>query len=215
MPTYIDESGNTGQVSGGGSPYFRLAAVWVPDELEADEFRWTIRRLRQELGLRREYEFKFSRSHSFERRQAFFKAAASRNFRFAVSSVDKTHPDWVEADGPRLHRACVTDLAATMRPIYASAIEAAIGKPKEPIIVDDNEDHAFLTVLKEQFRSLRSPANPTDSMIGKVRFRSLVPDEMIQLADMVCGAVGLWYDERDATWYDQIANRDVGAMSSP
>ena len=214
MPIYIDESGNTGKVSRGGSPCFRLAAVWVPDEVDAEAFRSTIRGLRVELGLKRDYEFKFARSPSADFRKSFFEAALSGPFRFAVSSVDKTHLDWVNADGPHLHRACVTDLAATMRPVYASAVEAGTDHRKEPIIVDDNDDHAFLGIIKEQFRGLRSPTRPTDSMIGKVRFRRSVPDEMIQLADMVCGAVGLWYDQRDPTWYDPIMSRLVGPAGS-
>lgn len=52
MPTYIDESGDTGRVANGSSPYFAIAAVWMPDEGEADRFRAEVRALRTKLGLK-------------------------------------------------------------------------------------------------------------------------------------------------------------------
>ena len=105
MPTFIDESGDTGRVAGGGKRYFRLAAVWVPNGTVAEMFREAIRGLRRELGLERDYEFKFAKTHRFpERRRAFLDVAIAYDFSFVVSTLDKTHPDWVRADGPA-HRA--------------------------------------------------------------------------------------------------------------
>jgi hypothetical protein len=47
MPTFIDESGETGQMS----PYFRLAAVWLPTQAEVEAYRTGIQQFQQAAGL--------------------------------------------------------------------------------------------------------------------------------------------------------------------
>ena len=54
------------------------------------------------------------------------------------------------------------------------------------MIVDDNQDRDFLAVIKKKFRELGSLHTPRLVMVGDVRFRGSAPDELIQLADMVC-----------------------------
>jgi hypothetical protein len=66
MPTFIDESGDTGH-SPTSLPYFRLAAVWIPSLAEANAFREAVRQLRQnrpDLHLEEDFEFKFAKTHS-------------------------------------------------------------------------------------------------------------------------------------------------------
>ena len=50
-------------------------------------------------------------------------------------------------------------------------------------------------------------------MIAKVLFRDSVTEEMLQPADMVCGAIGTLIDDDDRIWYDQIAMRDLRSIS--
>jgi hypothetical protein len=114
MPTFIDESGDTGNPRNGGTPYFHVAAVWVP-------------------------------------------------------SIDNIE-------------------------LFQE--------------VDRNEDASYLRIIKQQFRGLRSRHRPGSSMIGKVCFRDSSSHEMIQLADMICGAVGLKVERGEATWYECVAERD-------
>jgi len=103
MPTFIDESGDTGSIEDGGKPYFRLVAVWVATHDEADRFRERVRRLRHELGLKADYEFKYTKMHQPAHRRAFFDAAMSCEFRFAVGSVDKTDARWNAASRADQH----------------------------------------------------------------------------------------------------------------
>src|SRR5258707_8006276 len=81
MPTFIDESGETGRVS----PYFRLAAVWLPTQAAVEAYRAEIRQFQEEVGLKG-YEYKWSKSLSQERRIAYFQAALGHPFQFAVAS---------------------------------------------------------------------------------------------------------------------------------
>ena len=118
MPTFIDESGDTGHQAD-SSPHFRLAAVWVPTPDNADSLRDAIRQLRQRLRLPTSYEFKFARTGSHpERREEFLQAAVRHGFRFAAVSLDKRPGGWQGADREGIHWACAADLAATLRPIY-------------------------------------------------------------------------------------------------
>jgi hypothetical protein len=215
MPTFIDESGETGLVS----PRFRLAAVWLPTQEDVEAYRAAVQELKRNLGLEG-YEFKFSKGGPPERRAAFFRAATHHPFRFAVASVDKHQPEWRAAGGPVIHWACVVSLAATLRPVYLreEARRAAASGGDHPlnelVVVDDNEDSKFLALIKRKFREMGSGVRAGSPLVGKVKFRGSGPDELIQLTDMVCGAVGAYLDG-DATWYNIISSHDLGITRIP
>lgn len=216
MPTFIDESGDTGPNPDPANCHFRLAAVWVPSYDVAEAFRARVRQVREQFGLRRDYEFKFSKTWSHPSyRAAFFGAAMKHEFRFAVSSLDKRQAQWQAADKREFHWASAVYLASSLRDTYlaAQAAIAATGSRsplKDLVVVDDNKDGDFLDVVKDVFRGLGSACYPKQCLIGKVRFRGSDPDELIQLVDMVCGAYGT-HENGDSTWYKMIAERDMAA----
>jgi hypothetical protein len=215
MPTFIDESGETGLVS----PYFRLAAVWLPTQEAAEAYRECVRRFQRECGLEG-YEYKFSKTTQWDRREAYYRTAMQHPFRFAVAAVNKQHPVWRAAGGPVIHRACVASLAAAFCPVYLGEEDrrAAAGGGRQPlnelVVVDDNKDRDFLGLIKAKFREMRSGVKPGGALVGKVKFRGSGPDELLQLADMVCGAVGKHLDG-DSTWYNSISDRDLGISYIP
>ena len=215
MPTFIDESGDTGPCADPDHCYFRLAAVWVPSHEEAEAIRTEIRGVRVALGLRTDYEFKFSKTWTHpDRREAFFQAAMRREFRFAFAPINKNQPYWREADKQTIHWATATDLAATLRPIYLNAHlnrvrNGGSGPLKELVVVDDNGDKQFLGTVTQQFRGLGKGCDPELFLVGKVKFRGSHPEELMQLVDMVCGASGACLDGEDS-WYRMIAGRDLG-----
>ena len=208
MPTFIDESGDTGPIEEGGAPYCRLAAVWVPTIEDAGLFRQRIQQLRQRLGLRRDFEFKFSKTKA-ELVEAFFATALSQEFRFAFGSIDKNEAYWASSHRKEQHWACATEVAAAMRPLYYRAEVGRESPLKERIVVDDNRDRDFLNVVKRQFRGVKSRIYPGSSMIGNVIFCNSLDDEVLQLADMICGATGTMIDGGNRVWYDLIACRNV------
>lgn len=221
MPTFIDESGDTGTVPPSNIPFFRLAGVWVPSHDVAEAFRADVVQLRQDLGLPADYEFKFAKSHVHAlRREGFFQAALRHEFRFAVASVDKTRVSW---DAAVIHWATAVSLAACLRSTYhrEEAGRGAAGDHgplNELVVVDDNQDRQFLEVVKRVFRDLnqghRAGQKTGAPLIGKVRFRKSHPDELLQLVDMVCGAVGAYLTGEDK-WYRLIADRSVGVIELP
>lgn len=212
MPTFIDESGDTGPIDGGGKTYFRLAGVWVGTHDEANEFRDAVRKLRKELGVKASFEFKFfSTANHPERRTAFFELATRFQFRFCVSAIDKRAAAWTKADKDLIYRVTANDLAATFRECYRRAESGRDSPLREPIIVDDNSDKkSFLPAVQTAFRGLTSVRKAGTSLVGKVSFRVSGPDEMLQLADMVCGAFGDAL-EGNGEWLHLIGGHWVGS----
>jgi hypothetical protein len=211
MPTFIDESGDTGSFERGGKPYFRLAAVWVPSLDEAQRFREKVRALRTQAGMWGDRELKFADTHSHPQwRNAFLQTALDQEFRFAVSLFDKVaDPYWNQASHAEFLWASATELAALLRPVYLRSQAASARPLKEPIFLDDNSDTRFLATVKSQFRALRSDIPGRASLIGTVAFRGSHADEMIQLIDMICGSVGALTDGEDSAWYSLITDRDL------
>jgi hypothetical protein len=206
MPTFIDESGDVGPMNKGGKAYFRLAALWIPTHDIANSFRDNIRGLRRELGLREGYEFKFSETHHCpSRRERFFAVALDHDFHFAISSIDKREEYWERAGREEQHSVCATDLAAALRPVYCRAEEQAGRLLKDVIAVDDNRDSKYLAVIKSKFRGLKSPLREGTSLVGKVFFHDSSADEALQLADMICGAMG----DSNPHWPNLIADRQL------
>ena len=93
--------------------------------------------------------------------------------------------------------------------------EARESPLREPVVVDSNSDRHYLTIVKQALRGLKSRIRPASSLVGKVSFRRSEPDEMLQLADMVCGAVGSWIDGEDTTAYTLIDGRNLGILRLP
>jgi hypothetical protein len=155
-----------------------------------------------------------------ERRQLFFRTALLHPFRFAAASLDKRQDDWRTADRQAIHWACAVSVAVTLRPAYRAEEEtraAATGTNRplgELVVVDDNQDREFLAVIKKEFRQLASACRPGAPLVGKVKFRGSGSDELIQLADMLSGAVAAHLDG-ESTWYRLIAVRGLGITRIP
>jgi len=204
MPTFIDESGDTGS-SAGGSPSFRLCAVTVPNEGVADSVRAEIRRVRATLRLGTKYEFKFSKTgRQPGHRAAFFDAVLRHEFQFATVSLDKRTLVWESSSARTCLWLTTTALAAILRPVYSDRFDAdPVSYRKERVTIDDNEDQDFLTTAKDSFRNLGTRDLPRRVLVGRVTFSSSGPEDMLQLADMLCGAVGAMLDGDDS-WYSPV-----------
>jgi hypothetical protein len=129
-----------------------------------------------------------------------FLADRPNPFRFAFAFFDKDHPDWRGAAAGVIHGAT----AAALRPVYLTAL-AGRKRLNEPVIVDDNQDRSFLAAIKAKFRELGSASQPRCHLVGADRFGGSRPDELLQLADMVCGA----RLDANRIWHGLIASREL------
>ncbi len=208
MPTFIDESGDTG-LWPLGSSHFRLAAVWLPIR-SVEEYRKDIQKWQDSIGLPSGFEFKFAKSARHpERTISYFAKAKEYPFRFAFASIDKRSDNWKLATAQELHCGTIVQLAATLRPLYFKQFLESEIAVKESIYVDNCENVDFLKVVKGKFRELGKSETPPMHLIDAVRYRGSKPDPLIQLADMVCGACGANEDGKSSS-YNTIAERDLG-----
>lgn len=222
MPTFVDESGGTGPVLTPSDRFFHLAAVWVPTLDDAARFSQECASVRSQLGVGPGHEFKFSKTHRLpEHRRSFYRAALSIPFRFAVASVDKRASDWRERGdlkrpptAEEIHLVALVELAAHLRPLYLARHVGPSALPKrpppDPIRVDRNDDKKFLSRVTGVFRPLGSACDPHRKLIDGARFGDSDKDDMLQLADMVCGATAAARVEGDGRWWEMIRERDVG-----
>ena len=220
MPTYIDESGDTGPYPGGSS-YFRLAAVWVPTLANAEECRASICAVRGRIGVGPRFEFKFARTNLYpEAREAFFAAVLTHPFRFVVCAYSKPLPPLPPLSAAEIHWGCSVVIPSYLRLRYLeeeAVRTAALGQPtalNDTVTVDDNQDRHYLAAIKRGMRAMESRAKPGGKLIGKVKFKGSGPDDMVQFADMVVGAVGAFLDGERA-WYELIRDRCDGIVRMP
>lgn len=209
MPTFLDESGDTGRKRH-SKPYFRLGAAYLPSAAAANAFRAAVKQLRADLGLRADYEFRFAKTSRYDDRVGrFFDAALGHDFRFVVCSLDKTSAAWRTASKEDMHYATAMYLATTLRPVYRQAEAASGRRLAEPVWVDDCEDGKYLEIVRHAFRGLASGLDPGTPLVGRPEFGNSSADELLQLADMVCGAVGDHLDGRSG-WYNHIRPAGLG-----
>lgn len=212
MPTFIDESGDTGHAST-SKPYFRLAAVWVPSVKTANEIRDAIRRLRKELGRKSSYEFKFAKTGRFnEGRRRFFLTALEFPFRFAACHIRKVE-HWEKASSAAQYWAAATALAASLRATYQESEEAK-APLRDPIWVDRNDDQRFLNAIARAFGGLKPRCPESRPLTAPPRFFLSHKDDMIQLVDMICGAVGTRLDG-ESTWWNMVRDRCIEVSELP
>jgi len=208
MATFIDDQGGTGWRPG-SHLHFRLAAAWLPTT-NVGPFKAGVQALRAYLGVRADFEFKFSKTHNRpEWRTPFYNLALGLGLHFTACSFDKRRIRPGSVTPLVFHQVAAVSLAAHLRATYLQAEaerSAEKGRPtllREPILVDDNKDKAMLAAIEGAFRALKSGHDPAGILTIKPDFRDSEKDETVQLADMVMGAVGAHLDG-DSTWFDVI-----------
>ncbi len=114
MATFIDDQVGTGWTPGSHT-HFRLTAAWLPTA-NVGLFQEAVRKLRKSLGLRTDYEFKFSKTHHCpDWRIAFFNRALELGLRFSGYAFDKRRIRPGSVEPFVFHQVCATSLAVHLR----------------------------------------------------------------------------------------------------
>lgn len=187
MLGFIDESGDCG-MSSGSSPSFTLVAVFFEKSSCAEACDKAIGQLRTSKGLSERFEFHFA-AISDRQRRFFFEAAASFNFLYVASTIDKgrlsSDVDW--GDKARFYQEACGRLVRPLGELIRVAHGCAKGPSPGRIVVDNNDDPVYVLAMQEQFKRLKtSDGKP---LVKKVRSQRSHTSNLLQLADMVCGAV--------------------------
>jgi hypothetical protein len=177
---FIDDSGDAGfKLDKGSSKHFVIACVIFDDNLDAEETALKIKRLRRTLHWRDDHEFKFNKANK-QIRLAFLNEVKGCNFRARAIVADKSTI--------RSH-----ELRSNKTKFYNYMIKKVLAKSDGPITIkdgnirlDDHEDRAYKKAAMTYFRQ---QANPRGGVIKDMKFVNSKSDSLIQLADMVAGAI--------------------------
>lgn len=197
MLVFIDDSGDAGfKLEKGSSEFFVICAVIFDDNLEAEKTALAIKELRRELKFSDNVEFKFNGSRK-KVKELFLRSVAKYNFRIRVLVVDKKK---IRSD----------ELKNSKDSFYSYFIKTLLKHNGGTILsarikIDGSGDRVF---RKSFMTYLRLQLNGKQQKVMKnCRLVNSKSNVLIQLADMVAGAVRRSYDKTktdNATYKDII-----------
>lgn len=207
MLIFIDESGDSGlKINAGSSKYFVVALVGFDDHEEAMAVDDRISLLRKEHRVPDDFEFHFNKLKPGYR-LAFLKAVARYDFFYVAVAMDKTN-----VAGHKFH------FNESLYK-YACGLIFEEAKPRlsnAMVVIDESGSKNFKSELKRYLvRRLKDDSGKC--FIKKVRTQDSVKNNLVQLADMVAGAVARSFSEKkDALEYRRlIAHREMHVEAWP
>lgn len=184
MIVLIDESGDAGMKFEKGSlPYFVVAAVIFSDNFSAAACDRGIDELRRALKLPVDFEFHFS--HTPDRiRRAFLNFVAREEFRYHGFVLNKQRLFGRQfRDRNGFYEFTVGLVCENARALFQDA----------KVTIDKCGDRTFRQRLEKSLKS-RMTNQDGSCLIRKVSMEHSHSNNLIQLADMVCGAVARSFD---------------------
>jgi hypothetical protein len=193
MLVFLDESGDAGFKFGeGSSTFFVVTLVIIPDASSAMTLDNTIANLRLRLRTPKNYEFHFAETCP-KWRESFMKEINGLNFRYHSIVINKP-----ALTAPGFH---------VKESFYKYACKIVLGNASRElenaiVVVDGCGSREF----QRQFgtylrRHINDPGDPV-VRIKKLKIQDSKNNNLLQLADMVCGAVARSFSQkRDAQTY--------------
>lgn len=180
MLVFVDESGDPGfRFERHSSVHFTVAAIVFASETDADATAQVIERLRTRLGFGPAHEFHFS--HASNRvRKAFFESVACCRFDAYGFVLNKAVLWSGKFSGKTsIYKHTAGWLFQNMAPILRDA----------RVVMDRCGDRDFRNELKAHVRSKVGNCSDGVPRVRDFRTGKSQADRLIQLADMVCGAI--------------------------
>jgi hypothetical protein len=193
MLVFIDESGDAGlKLQSGSTSYFVVTLVIFDDHDEALGADQRIDLLREEMGLRKEFEFHFSKLNR-SRREAFLNAMLRFDFYYFSIVINKS-----QITGPDFqHKGSFYKYACSL--VFENAKHCL---EDATIIIDGSGTREFRNELKAYLRKKMTSLESDRRHIKKLKIQDSVKNNLLQLADMISGAVARSYsDKSDACCY--------------
>jgi hypothetical protein len=195
MLVFIDESGDPGlKLECGSSPYFAVSLVAFRDLDEANAADHRISELRGELRLQPSFEFHFNKLCR-DYRVCFLQAVAAFQFFYFGIVINKA-----KLYGPGFHY---------KEPFYKYACSLVVKNAKAnlveaTVVIDGSGTKDFRLQLGKYLKNRINDPGAVQC-IRKVKVADSHRNNLLQLADMVCGAVARSYrDKKDRRLYRDI-----------
>jgi len=186
MLVFIDESGDPGMPPGGScSAYFAVTLVAFEDYAEAAAVEQRIRLLKRELRLPDHHEFHFSKLRA-EWREAFLRAVSPYEWFYFSVVINKARltGQGFQFPDPFYKYTCGL-VFQNAKPHLRDAI----------VVIDGSGGREFRTQLSTYLRKKVNEGGSGPKPIRKVKLQDSDRNLLLQLADMVCGAVARGYTQ--------------------
>lgn len=180
MLVFIDESGDSGiNQSSSSSKNLIVTLVLFEDRAEAQRADDRIAALRRELGLHPGFEFHFSKLKQ-EWRELFLRVTGLFEFIYFSIVLDKAELSKRGYTKPRdLYRYACNLVFQAAKPYLRNA----------NVVMDGSGSQQFRKELATHLRRHVNGPEDDGGHIAKVRLQDSHTNNLLQLADMVCGAV--------------------------
>ena len=209
MLVFFDESGDTGfKIVRGSSDLFTVTMVVFEDHEAALAADNRIALLRHEMGKRATFEFHFT-ENSDAVRQRFFEALKVYNFYFFSFVLDKTqlqHLDWPSSEA--FYRYICGLIFESAKPHLDNAI----------VKLDACGGREFRTEIAAYLKRKINDPQSERRYLKKVVSAKSNGNNLLQLADMVCGAVARAQMARKPNanvYYRMIKHREIWVRRWP
>ena len=207
MLVFVDESGDTGMQQA-GSDLFTVSLVVFEDHDQAQAVDNRINLLRQELGLPADFEFHFGKN-SNKIRFEFLKAIAPYEFWCYGFVVNKA----------KLYSPTFQNKSMFYNYMCGLVFENAKATLDNAIVkIDKSGDRDFERKLTAYLKKKINDPTSSTKHIKKVNGVDSSGNNLVQIADMVCGAITRSYrmDRKDAKEYRKIiAHREISVRYWP
>jgi hypothetical protein len=208
MLAFIDESGDPGMPPGGSrSAYFTVTMVIIEDHEEAAAIEQRIALLRRELGLKEGFEFHFSKLKRVWREEFLRSLATYEWFYFSVVlNKAKLSGKGFQFPDPFYKYTCGL-VFQNAKPYLNDAI----------VVIDGSGGREFRTQLSTYLRKRINEGGDAPKAIRKVKLQDSRQNSLLQLADMVCGAVARSYStpEEQSCFRKLISHREMQVQFWP
>lgn len=194
MHLFLDESGDTGfKFRQGSTLVFVIALVVVDDPAPLDR---AVERLRQQYNLPQRYEFKFSETAD-RLKERFFRGIQDHDFVIRAIVIDKTMIYSARLREKHWFYNYVTKLLLKYDDGLIHEATLVVDKRLPGIV---NRRH-FDTYLRQELNSGRR-------RLKEIKHRDSARDNLLQVADMVAGAIHRQYGpKQDASFLNLIARQ--------
>lgn len=180
MLVFIDESGDSGiKGKDGSSEFFVIVAEIFEDDDEASDCDNRIEALKQECFKSPKAKFHFSKCNH-DRRCEFFHTVAGCGFFYLAFVLNKAKlygPGF--ADKEMFYKYTASLLFENAKPYLSNAI----------LVLDKTGNRDFRKQLEKYLKKKINGASNEGIKIKKLKTEASHSNNLIQLADMVCGAV--------------------------
>lgn len=201
MLIFIDESGDAGfRIKKGSSKCFAIGLVIFDDDLHAEETALIIKKYRRAAGLPDHFEFKFNKCNK-ALRLGFLEAVKRCKFRIRAIVVEKEkiYSSHLRGSKEKFYNFVMMEVLRNNGDTIKNA----------KIRLDKLGEKALRKNLSTYLRKQLNIGEK--SVIENLRFRDSKTDVLIQLADMVVGAIRRSYDytKTDHTEYKAVIKKRI------